>query len=248
MPRSLLLATSLLLASAIGLVIYGSTRPQERTFHGRLVDILPEAPPGWTRTLRPIADTPEMKKAVGEVLNFDDAIFADYTLGVNRLSVYVAYWTPGKMQHRQVASHTPDICWVGAGWTCTERGVWPSEPNQQSDGPTVLAQRTDGDRTANLPSPRSSLPALRLPAESRTFTSRGSTEHVWFWHIVGGRPISYGPQTPPWYASIVDMLTKGLDQREEQFFIRLSAPQPLESPDLSAARDPVLRWIAERGR
>jgi len=228
------LLPALLLAAAIALVIYGNTRPQERTFHGKLIDVLPEAPPGWTRTLRPIADTPEMQKAVGEMLNFDDAVFVDYTRGTDRLSVYIAYWTPGRMSHRLVAGHTPDICWVGAGWTCTERGTWPSEPSQQSDSPTVLAQRADRDRIAIL------------PAESRTFTARGTTEYVWFWHIVGGRPISYGPQTPPWYASLADMIAKGFDQREEQFFIRLSAPRPLDDPALAAVRDPILHWIATR--
>lgn len=220
MPRSLLLAASAVLVAAICLVVYGSTRPQERTFFGKLIDVLPDAPPGWTRTLRPIADTPEMQKAVGEMLNYDDGVFVDYTRGTDRLSVYIAYWTPGRMSHRLVAGHTPDICWVSAGWQCQARG---------ETVPQV-----------------STLSLQDFPAEGRTFIARGITEYVWFWHIVGGRPISYGPQTPPWYASLADMVAKGFNQREEQFFIRLSAPRPLDDPALAAVRDPILHWIAAK--
>jgi hypothetical protein len=225
---SSLVVVAIVLALAIILVIYGSTRPLERTFHGQLVELLPEAPPGWTRTLRPIADTPEMQKAVGEILNYDDGVFADYIQGSNRLSVYIAYWKPGKMQHRQVASHTPDVCWVVAGWACTERGEVRYQLSAVSD------QKSDIGR------PRSVLP----PAEARTFTINRNTEYVWFWHMVGGAPKSYGTGAlPPWYASFADIFEKGFQQREEQFFIRLSSAQPLDSPALAPALEPVLRAL-----
>jgi hypothetical protein len=214
--RIILSGAVLLLLTAIGLVVYGSTRPVERTFHGKLIELLPSAPAGWTRTLRPIADTPEMQKAVGEILNFDDGVFVDYTRGADRLSVYIAYWTPGKMSHRLVAGHTPDVCWVGAGWVCTER----STASPQVSG------------------------LLLHPAETRTFTAQGTTEYVWFWHLVGGQPKSYGTGAkPPWHASLQDMLKKGLNQREEQFFIRLSSAQPLDSPALAPVFETVLRTL-----
>jgi len=220
MPRSLLLASTLLLASAIGLVIYGSTRPQERTFHGRLIDVLPEAPPGWTRTLRSIADTPEMQKAVGELLNFDDGAFADYTNQQQRLSIYIAYWRPGKMAHRDIARHTPDVCWTSAGWRCEARQ-------------TLTNVRSAGVQL--------------LPIEARTFSAHGTNEFVWFCHLVGGRQKSYGTGgRPPWYAAITDAISMGLGQREEQFFIRLSGPRPIEDSALAAVRDPILHWIATR--
>ena len=121
-PRLLLIVVVLaLLGIAVGLVVYGSTRPLSPTFHGRLADLLPPAPPGWTRKEQPIADSPEMRQKVDELLSYDDGIFYVYTSGPLRLSVYVAYWQPGKMSARLVAGHTPDVCWVGAGWKCTER-------------------------------------------------------------------------------------------------------------------------------
>jgi hypothetical protein len=177
-------ALSLLLVS-IGLILYGATRPQERTFHGNLADILPPAPPGWTRTSRPIADTPEMKQKVDELLSYDDGVFYDYTSGNLRLSVYIAYWAPGKMSSRLVAGHTPDVCWVGAGWECTER--------QAVDGMSVNGRK---------------LPEV----ETRAFVANATTEYVWFWHLIDGRPQSYGTgKEPPWYAGLGDMMSKGLN-------------------------------------
>jgi hypothetical protein len=233
----------LLLIAGIVLIAYGSTRPLMRTFHGQLVELLPAAPVGWTRTLRPIADSPEMQKAVGEILNYDDGVFADYTRGPARLTVYIAYWTPGKMQHRQVASHTPDVCWVGAGWQCTARGqVRYALTTDGGEQRSYVGRQMSAVRPQ--PSALSPQPSVLPPAETRTFTVKNTTEYVWFWHLVGGVPKSYGTGSlPPWYASFADILEKGLQQREEQFFIRLSSPQPLDDPAVQPALDAVLRAL-----
>lgn len=215
MRRALFAFLALILIGAIALIVYGGTRPRVQTFHGRLADLLPEAPQGWTRTMHPIADTPEMQAAVGELLNFDDGVFVDYTKQQQRLSVYIAYWKPGKMTHRDIARHTPDVCWVGAGWRC--------EARQTLDGADVAGGRL-------------------MPVEARTFTAHRTSEFVWFWHVVGGRPKSYGTGgRPPWYAAITDAFTMGLGQREEQFFVRLSSPAPLEDPTLA----PILGVVLE---
>lgn len=203
----LLAMAGLLLGGAIGLVIYGETQVPEPRFTSTLREILPPAPAGWTKTEKPIADTPEMQRAVGELLNFDDGIFVDYTNAAgDRLSVYIAYWTPGRMSHRLVAGHTPDVCWVGGGW-----------------------QRTAMSRTDTLEVARANGSAVVVPAgESRTFVANGNPEHVWFWHLVGEESKSYGTGgTAPWHAAVSDILRKGLNQREEQFFIRLSSSKPV---------------------
>ncbi|EIP97611.1 Protein of unknown function (DUF3485) [Opitutaceae bacterium TAV1] len=196
-----LIAAGLLLVTGVGLVVYGNSRIPEPRFHGKLKDLLPPPPPGWTMTEKPIADTPEMQKAVGELLNYDDGVFVDYSDGTNRLSVYIAYWKPGKMSHRLVAGHTPDVCWVGNGWKKEESG-------------TVTGLTVNGK----------SLP----PAEGRIFSTQGHKEYVWFWHIVGSEAKSYATgKQPPWYAIITDLVERGINQREEQFFIRLSAGTPI---------------------
>jgi hypothetical protein len=191
---SALLTFSLcLLVGAIGLVTYGSMRVPEPTFHGAVHALLPPPPPGWSIKEKPIATSPEMQEAVGELLNFDDGVFVDY-LGPSkeRVSVYIAYWSPGRMSHRLVATHTPDVCWVGGGWE----------------------KRASGDTSGAAP---------KLPTgEARLFVARGNPEHVWFWHLVGTESKRYGTgHVPPWHAALTEVFRKGLNQREEQFFIRI---------------------------
>lgn len=205
----LLLAALALVLSAVGLVVYGETQIPEPQFKSNLIDILPDAPAGWTKKVKPIADTPEMQEAVGELLNFDDGVFVDYTNAAgDRLSLYVAYWTPGRMSHRLVAGHTPDVCWVGGGWKKIEAGPTPSFSGLAASAAEINP----------IPS-----------GEARVFTSNGTPEHVWFWHMVGDESKSYGTGgLAPWHAPLTDLLRKGLAQREEQFFIRLSSNRPLE--------------------
>ena len=216
MKNTLIFAVILLIA-ATGLIVYGSTRIPEPTFHGKLADLLPEPPPGWTMVKKAIADTPEMKAAVDELLNYDDGVFVDYTNGTDRLSVYIAYWTPGRMSQRLVASHTPDVCWVGNGW-------------KKESSETVTGLTAGGE----------ALP----PAEGRLFTINGSGEYVWFWHLVGGDAKSYATgNVPPWYAPLSDLVAKGLNQREEQFFIRLSSNVPLTSKELKPLMEKVISGL-----
>jgi hypothetical protein len=213
MKKSLIFAAVLLIA-AIGLMLYGNSRSAKSSFDVKLADILPPAPEGWTVKTREIASTPEMKEAVGELLNYDDGVFVDYTSGVYRISVYIAYWSPGKMSHRLVAVHTPDVCWVGNGW-------------KKEKSEIVVGLSANG-----RPLP---------PAEGRLFSARGNPEYVWFWHVVGSHVKSYATGfAPPWYAAITDILEKGINQREEQFFIRLSSSIPLDSLSLQPALQLIL--------
>lgn len=215
--KTVLITVATLLIIAIGLILYGQSCPLEQTFHGKLADLLPPAPYGWTRTERPIADTPEMKKKVGELLSYDDGVLYDYTNGALRLSVYIAYWAPGKMSSRLIAGHTPDVCWVDAGWEC-------------------IAQQTVNSIAVDS--------RQLIAVETRAFTAGMTTEYVWFWHLVGGEPQSYSTGgKPPWYALFTNMFTRGFRQREEQFFIRLSSPQKLDDPTLTPALVPVLKAL-----
>lgn len=237
-PRSrpaffVLAALAVLLVAAVGLIIYGKGRPLHRTFYGHVADLLPPAPSGWTKVARPIADTPEMKQKVDELLSFDDGAFYDYTSGASRLSVYVAYWQPGKMSSRLVAGHTPDVCWVNAGWRCIQRGEtsYPLRPVGAPGAPALSGS------------------SRLFPAEARLYAAGGTTEYVWFWHLVDGVPQSYGTgKEPPWYAGLQDLVRRGLDQRSEQFFIRISSSQPLEDVSLQPALSAVLRSLPLRNK
>lgn len=193
---------AVLLAGAISLVLYGEHRPVTRRFQGHVADLLPSAAalPGWTVEDRPVADTPEMQKRVGEILNFDDAVYRIYVRAGDRFSVYVAYWTPGKMSHRLVATHTPDVCWVGGGWK--------------------IETAASGVKLGGMET---------LPAEKRAMIIHDTKEYVVFWHRVGQEAVSYGTRgIPPWYSPLLDICQRGLRQRQEQFFVRVSSNRPVE--------------------
>ncbi len=219
--RFLLLFPVLLLVAALSMVLYGTLRAPRESYAGNLRDFLPTAPTGWRMQEKPIADTPEMKKAVDEILNFDDGVFVDYIgPGEERLSVYMAHWRPGKMSHRLVAVHTPDVCWVLNGWQKTVSA--PLAP--------FSIPRGDASADAAKPSGTHKTKTITVPTgQDRAFLVNQSTEYVWFWHLVGEESKNYNTGfAPPWYAALVDVFRKGFNQREEQFFIRISSSRPLE--------------------
>lgn len=200
----------LFLLGGLLLLVVGSRPPPERTFRGTVKDLLPDpdlvARAGWSVAYLPIADTPEMKTKVEEALNYDDAIFVNYANGTERISVYIAYWSPGKMPYRLVAGHNPDVCWVGGGWQILE-------------GRSDVILRADS---------KTSLP----PGEIRKMILNGRAEYIAFWHLLDGKPKSYGTKgKPPWHALFADVFVSRLNQRPEQFFVRISDEQgvPFES-------------------
>jgi hypothetical protein len=198
-----LIACGCVLGFGLGLILYGSLRRlPEPSFKARLSAALPSAAnlPGWTCVVEEIAATPEMKRAVDELLNFDDAAFLTYTKGDDRVSVYVAYWKPGTMSQRLISVHTPDVCWVGNGWEVRRR-----------DSRVSLAVR--GGKAPP-------------PAECREMRLADKTERVVFWHLVGGQARDLSTSIAPWYSFLTDMISDGLQQREEQFFIRISSNRP----------------------
>lgn len=195
-----------LMVIAIWLLVLGSRRPAENSFNGNVADLV-ACPAGWKAIARPIAETPEMQQAVGEILNYDDACFVDYiSPSGERLSLYIAYWKAGKMPSRAIAGHTPDVCWVSNGWE--------------------IVEATQIDRWG--------VPPAEIPlAESRVFKTNNATENVLFWHLVGGEVVSYGAgRGVPWHAVFSDAWQHGLNQRKEQFFVRLSSDQDLSKAKL----------------
>ena len=131
-----------------------------------------------------------------------------------QITVYVAYWPAGQTSVSRVASHTPDACWPGAGWS---------------------SQTTGRDRRQAL-----AVGELRLaPAEYRLFrTDRGFAQHVWFWHVFDNRVIDYrDPYSIPALLQIA--LQYGFKRQGSQYFVRLSSNRPWS--DLAA--EPLMRDI-----
>ena len=167
-------------------------------------ELLPRANelPGWSASQRPVADTDEMKLAVAELLNYDAGGFVTYTNGDLQISIYAAYWKPSRMSLRLVASHTPDVCWMGNGWVCQSAAFAELEV---ANGQALRVKR-------------------------RVFAAPvGATEHVVFCHLVAGFPRDYGQfGEPPWYAFLSELRWGAFRLREEQLFFRISSNQPFD--------------------
>jgi exosortase len=132
------------------------------------------------------------------------------------LVVYVAHWAPGQAPVSQVASHTPDACWPGAGWV----------PQNNPGGQPALT-----------------LDGRRLPwVEYRVFRHAGmAAEHVWFWHIYDGRVINYrDPYSVP--ALIELALRYGFRREGDQYFVRISSNAGWEL----LAKEPLVHEIFQQ--
>jgi hypothetical protein len=239
MSRILMGGIAALLVAAVGFVVLGEALKPKQSFTGALQGTFPSAGElsEWSVRFLPVAESAEMQRAVGEMLNFDQAAYAQYINGPTEVSLYAAYWSPGKMSHRLIAVHTPDVCWLGAGWERMEGYQTRLELLVGQWRATRAAQRPELKVTESL----NLQPVGRFPWEYRKFRLAERTEYVVFLHLVGGRALGYGVEgVPPWYSVIGDLLDRGLRQREEQFFVRISGNRPL--PELLAT-EPVRQFL-----
>ena len=198
-----------------------------RRFTGKLEDVVPRAVIGWQCKDLPLAESAAGLQAVRGVLNYDQVVQRSFTKEGIQLIVYVAYWEPGRVSLVDAGSHNPDSCWVYSGCERLER-------NYAQAGKI-------NDRTL-------------LPYEHGLYRSpQGQSVHAVFWHLVNGEPNRYDEQEAGWRnglagrierASLVakDFKERGLDQRREQMFIRLSSNK--NPKELLA--DPDVRFLLSR--
>jgi hypothetical protein len=216
MVRPLFILSIVVLLAALGLQVSSCTRLNNDPDRAPLTEIIFARSSHWVVEDRLVADTPEMKKAVGELLNFDESLLRTYRKGAKQFDVYVAYWRPGKMSERLVAGHTPDVCWVAGGWTMMSR---------QAPSADVVTS------------------AEFSPAgQYRLFNDPGSVRRwVVFWHRAGGKLINYHSESgvPPWWTVFNDLITQGFKPRTSQYFVRVSSDTPWE--DL--AKEPEFREV-----
>ncbi len=114
-----------------------------------------------------------------------------------QLTVYIAWWPAGASSVSEVATHTPEACWPGAGWTLLPEGT-ARRALALADG------RVAGE------------------VEQRAFVGNGYPQHVWFWHLVNGEPL--GPFEPKsWRQQLRLFFERGVRRDEPQVFARLSS-------------------------
>jgi len=211
-PRSLWRRWSLLGPAAVlvaAIAVQGLSRfretPQTREPH--VAQRVPADIPGWRGRDVPLGPNEFVASAATRVLNYDEYVNREFTRGGVRFGVYVAYWGPGKMPTRFVASHTPDRCWTENGWRCLDMKF----REQRSVAGTAL-----------------------LPGEWRVFEPPGGgpPTYVLYWHLVDGAPsVTSGrfnaiPGPLDWWKDAVRQVLRG---SPEQYFIRLTSNVPLET-------------------
>ncbi|MDQ8206554.1 exosortase-associated EpsI family protein [Coraliomargarita sp. SDUM461003] len=222
MKKTLLIIAAALLVSSLGLRAYFAfVPPPAPTLKEPLALIVPENLSGWQIKDLDMAESPESSARISEFLNFDDALFRVFQKGDAFVGLYIAYWTPGKASYRWAGAHTPDTCWVLNGWTREEREY--SIPFTYNK--------------------------IRLePAEFGVYSKDGSSQNVYFWHLVGGEPFSYSQKgTPNILGALMDVKEYGLNLRQEQFFIRLSSNKTMDQLKQMEGFNEIIQSLVEIG-
>jgi hypothetical protein len=213
MRKALLIFGGIMLAGLLALVLLSEfMAPRPRGFTADLAQVLPEVL-GWQRREIPIAGSASAMVNVQGILNYSQAKQVLYTRGRTQLLVYVAYWEPGKVSVVDAGSHNPDSCWVSSGCVRTERAY--SVPGRV------------GERDL-------------LPYEfGQYIIPNGGKQNVAFWHLVNGEPNRYEDQEAGWRNGLLgrierlplvwkDIRTYGINQKNEQMFVRISSGQRIE--------------------
>jgi hypothetical protein len=213
MRKALLIFGGVMLAGLLALVLAAEfSPPRPRGFTGELNQVLPEVA-GWVRRDIPIAASSAAMASAQGILNYSQAKQILYTKGGTQVLVYVAYWEPGKVSVVDAGSHNPDSCWVNNGCVRTERIY--SVPGKI------------GEREL-------------LPYESGQYiVPNGGKQNVAFWHLVNGEPNRYEEQEAGWRNGLLgrlerlplvwkDIRTYGLNQKNEQMFVRISSNARIE--------------------
>jgi len=179
-----------------------------------LFGLLPESADGWqART----TDLFSFRGALQTDHLAQRNYLRDSDTGPAEIIIYVAYWRAGQAPVSLVASHTPDACWPGSGWQAV--------PTRETRTSLVVGGRG------------------LAAAEHRLFEADKRPQHVWFWHLYDGAPISY--RDP--YSAIELLriaLRYGFRREGDQMFVRVSSNRPWSE----IAREPLLAEFFKRTR
>lgn len=199
---ALILGTGCSLALVWIISFAAITRPAPRAdgIAPELATWLPAQIEGWTTS------SPQDLYRFSNILETEDLAQRSYMkTGADgqpvSVTIYLAYWRPGQTSVSNVASHTPDACWPGAGWVAV--------PEHASSIELPLLSRKT------------------TPAEHRVFTYNETPRHVWYWHTYDREVLrDLDPRRP--IEMISSVLRYGARSDGEQLFVRFSANRPWE--------------------
>lgn len=205
----------LTLAATAQVVSFLSEQPPAR--NPNLSAAIPMELPGWRSSELPLADTEELKGAVIETLKFDEYVSIIYQRGQLSVTLYAAYWSPGKVPPRAVGVHTPDTCWVQNGWTRKDRRTGSPVPYCMPAEFGVYSLR---DTTLYV--------------------------HFWHL-VGGRPYAYEQEGLHSLTAPLQDLATFGFRQRREQLFVRLAANVPFEELKNDAGYIALVQALARLG-
>lgn len=192
-PQAIVLTVLTLTLVALGFFVI-KTRPSRHSFTAPdLLALLPARAAGWEVTTR--NDLYQFSSQLQTRFLAERTYTREDAQGLTQLTVYVAYWPPGQASVSQVAAHTPDACWPGAGWV---------ENRAQHRATPLLLGSTH-------------LPA----AQFRAFRYNEYPQNVWYWHLYGGQPIHEEVGSARELLALA--WNYGFRDEEEQVFIRISS-------------------------
>jgi hypothetical protein len=232
MRKALLIFGSVMLVALLALVLAAEfSPPRPRGFTGELGQALPEVS-GWSRREIPIAGTSAAMASAQGILNFSQAKQVLYVRGSTQILVYVAYWEPGKVSVVDAGSHNPDSCWVRNGCVRTERVY---------SVPGKIGERE-----------------LLSYESGQYIVPNGGKQNVAFWHLVNGEPNRYEEQEAGWRNGLLgrlerlplvwkDIRTYGLNQKNEQMFVRISSNARIEDMFADPANGALWQALAPLG-
>jgi hypothetical protein len=143
--------------------------------------------------------------------------FRHTSKGLIQITVYLAYWEPGRVPVSLVESHTPETCWPGDGW-------------EQQPAPVATPESAFAVPGRNLP------PPIKLFFKD----GKGNPQYTWYWHFEAGRPIAaINPFSPRELVGLA--LRHGFLTSGEQWFVRFSSNQPWET----IADEPLLAKVLD---
>ncbi len=254
----LLAGAVLLLAGAIGLQFAFRLREQPQLVaRPRISAVIPQRAADWFGQDEPLGATEAVNEAALKTLNLDDYVFRRYSNGSRSFSIYAAYWAPGRMPTRLVASHTPDRCWTENGMRCVDlrfkqtygvqrRALLPAEYR------VFTAGRDEAKESAWDPARSSDArPPTVDPRPSATgYVGVTGKIFVLYWHTVEGKLYDYGerfnaiPQPWLWWK---DTLAQAAYGSREQLFVRITTETPFEVLWQEPGFQTVMKSVADLG-
>jgi hypothetical protein len=176
---------------------------------------------GWHSDDRPPAESDAEIARVKRLLNYDETLLRFYRKGERQFSLYVSYWRPGKMPAREIAFHIPDVCWVFSGW---KQHVADYHYRHEFEGRWLA------------------------PAQYREFDAPNERQHVLYWHILSGQAVDFGSDGAPSQQTTLEaVLHHGLNQKGEQYFIRIASRSTLDDLWNDEGFQEIMELIAPLG-